>query len=213
MERVMGTGRVRITILSIIVFVASIDTNAYQKPPVCDNRELRRAIRAIYDACSDVTCDFTKLRELEDIDKGKLLAALRNPYLRPVHLFFPVGRTKLSDALDWMSGKREQLESIKMIDDPDNTVVFVIGVASDAGDRDLNVRLSRERMLNVMSYIKNHLQVKCYQIKGGWLGKQYLQLSQSDAALLNVANGDYRSDKLVLNQAVHIFVFPCRDVL
>jgi hypothetical protein len=204
----------KVALLSVVVvFAGRTNIYTYQRPPVCANVELRRAIRSINDACTDITCDFSKLRELDDIDKGKLLAALRNPYLRPVHLFFPKGQTQLSDAFDWRTTKKDQLDSIKYIDDPDNTIVFVIGRASATGNRDVNIRLSRERMLSVMDYVRNHLQVKCHKFKGGWLGKDYLQLSRSDATLLNVESRDYREDELILNQAVHVFVFPCRDVL
>lgn len=204
----------RITLLSTIAFFAGrSEMYPYDPPPVCGNRELRRAIRTINDACADITCDFSKLHELEDIDKGKLLAALRNPYLRPVHLFFPKGQTQLGDIFDWRTTKKAQLDSIKLLDDPQNSVVFVIGRASVTGNHDTNVALSRERMLSVMKYVKDVLQVKCHKFKGGWLGKEYLQLSRSDAALLNLEPRDYRGDELVLNQAVHVFVFPCPEVL
>src|SRR5690348_13858174 len=99
----------RIIMISAAITLLAGDSTypqQYQRPPVCDNRELRRAIRAIYDACNDVTCDFSKLRELDDIDKGKLLSALNNPYLRPVHLFFPQGKTQLTDAFDWRTTKK-----------------------------------------------------------------------------------------------------------
>jgi hypothetical protein len=210
----MSVGKLKLTFVSLLVFFASrTEIYPYPRLPVCDNQELRRAIRSIYDACNDITCDFSKLREIEDIPKGKLLAALNNPYLRPVHLFFPSGHTQLNDAFDWRTTKKDQLDTIKLLDDPDNTVVFVIGRASTTGDRDVNIRLSRERMLSVMHYIQFELRVRCHKFKGGWLGKEYLQLSRSDAALLNVESRDYRNDELVLNQAVHVFVFPCRDAL
>jgi outer membrane protein OmpA-like peptidoglycan-associated protein len=208
------TGSTRVILISLLLLVTtSVETYPYQRPPVCDNVELRRAIRTIYDACNDITCDFSKLQELEDIDKSKLLAALRNPYLRPVHLFFPSGRTQLQETFDWRTTKQAQLDSVKLLDDPENTIVFVIGRASVTGNRDLNIRLSRERMLSVMDYLKNKLQVRCHKFKGGWLGKEYLQLTPSDATVLNLNGRDYRDDELVLNQAVHVFVFPCKDVL
>ncbi len=210
----IGFQGLRVAIIAVLVFLAGrAEIYSYERPPVCDNRELRRAMRSIYDACNDVTCDFSKLRELQDIDKSKLLAALSNPYLRPVHLFFPSGRTALEESFDWRTTKKDQLDAIRFIDDPANTIVFVVGRASATGDRDMNIRISRERMISVLDYIENRLNVRCHKFKGGWLGKEYLQLSRSDAAYLHLESRDYRNDELVLNQAVHVFVFPCRDVL
>lgn len=182
-------------------------------PPVCSNRALRRAIRTINDACTDISCNFDKLKELENIDKASLLDSLRNPYLRPVHLFFPANKTRLDDAFDWRTTKKAQLDGIRLMDDPENSIVFVIGRASVTGDRDHNIKLSRARMMSVMDYVKYELRVPCHEFKGGFLGKEYLQMSLSDAGHLYINELDFRKDELILNQAVHVFVFPCKDKL
>lgn len=203
-----------VPLLAVQVARAQSGTLSGGRPKVCSNQELIKAIRIINDACTDITCDFSKLKELDSrVDKPSLLAALRDPYLQPVHIFFPENVATLQRAFDWPTIKRNQLDSIKFIDDPENTVIYVIGRASVTGDRDLNIALSRERMQGVMSYIREHLQVRCRAFHGGWLGKEYLQLSESDARLLNLEPNDYRRDSLVLNQSVHIFVFPCADKL
>jgi hypothetical protein len=184
------------------------------RPRVCTNVELVKAIRIIDGACTDLSCDFTKLKELDArVDKSTLLAALRDPFLQPVHIFFPRGKSDLDQAFDWRTKKEDQLKSIKFINDPANSIVYVIGRASTTGSRDTNITLSRERMRVVMNYIKYTLGVKCHAFHGGWLGREILQLNESDARLLNLEPDDFREDWLVLNQSVHVFVFPCADVL
>jgi len=200
-------------IFGIVVMLGSTMPAAAEDPDVCDNKALRRAIRTINDACNSISCDFNKLRELENIDKSALLTALRNRDLTPVHIFFPKGETDVARAFDWRTTKRAQLDTIRLMDSPDDSVVFVIGRASLTGDRETNIAISRERMKSVMHYIQNVLGVKCHDFKGGWVGKEYLQMTSSDAGFLYINDGDYRKDELVLNQAVHVFVFSCKDKL
>jgi outer membrane protein OmpA-like peptidoglycan-associated protein len=127
----------------------------------------------------------------------------------PVHIFFPSGKTRLTDAFDWTTTKEGQLRTISNLNNPDETIIFIIGYASQTGDEGLNVRISRDRMYSVYFYLKNVLGVKCKSIKGAWVGKTILQLQESDASLLGLTQRDYRGDPLVLNQAVHVFIYPC----
>jgi hypothetical protein len=180
-------------------------------PPsgICDNADLLQAVRVIDGACSAEFCDPKKLSEIENVNRGDLLRALRDPYLMPVHIFFPSGKTRLDDAFDWATIKQDQLRTISNLNNPDETVIFIIGYASRTGGEGMNVNLSRDRMYSVYFYLKNVLGVKCKAIKGAWVGKTILQLQESDAPLLGLTARDYRSDPLVLNQAVHVFIFPC----
>ncbi len=185
------------------------------RPDICLNRELLEVIRTIDDACPKARgCNFLVLEELDDgVKKEHLLNALRNPWLQAVHLFFPANHAKVGDAFDWGTVKRTQLASIKALDRPENAVVYVLGRASITGNIDHNRTLSRDRMRNVMNYMKHDLGVNCSGFRGAWFGKEVLQLDLSDAQMLNVASSDYRSDPLVLNQSVHVFMYPCGDLL
>jgi len=192
----------------------SVRVGGSDTPRVCTNPELLKAIRIIDRACNEISCDFSTLRELnQQIDKGLLLQAFRNPELQSVHIFFPINKAKLDDAFDWRSTKRDQIASLKYISEPDRAVVYVLGRASTVGNRDLNVRLSRERMRNVLNFLKNGLGIRCHAFHGGWFGQEIQQLSLSDARMLNIEPLDFRNDSLVLNQSVHIFVFPCAELL
>lgn len=183
-------------------------------PVVCENADLRQAIRIIERACTDLSCDFGKLRELDSrVDKPTLLAALRDPYLAPVHLFFPANESSVYGAFDWSTIKKSQVDSLAHLNDPENAVVFVLGRASQTGDYEHNKRLSRERMQSVLKYLKEDLRIRCSRFRGAWFGKEILQLARSDARHLNLEPDDYRQDELILNQAVHVFVFPCGDLL
>ena len=183
------------------------------RPMICKSHELLAYMRKIKQACNDITCDFKKLKEIdENVDKPTLLAALRSPYLHPVHIFFPVGKTALNTAFDWNSTKRSQLGSLKTLEDPQNSVIFVLGQASAKGSHDLNINLSEQRMQSVMSYL-TEIGVQCKKIHGAFLGREIFQLSASDASFLYIPADDFREDPFVLNQSVHLFVFPCADLL
>lgn len=184
------------------------------RPDVCSNHELIKAIQIIDQACDEISCDFATLRQLDrQIEKGALLAAFRNPDLQSIHIFFPMNEADVKRSFDWNTGKRDQLATAKYMNDPDNSIVYVLGRASAVGDLDVNVRLSRERMRSVMKYLKNDLGVRCHAFHGGWFGREIQQLSLSDARMLNIEPRDFRDDPLILNQSVHLFIFPCADKL
>lgn len=184
------------------------------RPEVCSNEELRKAIRLIRAACNNFNCDLEKLDKIDStVDKATLLFSLRSPQLLPVHIFFPVGKTDLVDAFDWPTIKREQLASIRFLDNPGNSLIFVLGRASTIGDYDKNVLLSQKRASNVMSYIRDTLKVNCKSFHSAWLGETIFQWEISDASFMNIPNRDYRSSRLVLNQSVHVFIFPCADLI
>lgn len=178
---------------------------------ICDNIDILRAVRIIDEACQESFCDSSKLHELEYIKKSDLLRALSDPSLSPRHIFFPKGKTSLNDAFDWNTIKKSQLDSIADDTDPEHSVLFIIGYASRTGSVETNIRLSRERMLSVYHYLLDERHVRCKTIKGAWVGKTTLQLDQSDANLFSLYPRDYREDDLVLNQAVHVFIYPCSD--
>lgn len=186
-------------------------------PPVCSNEHLLKAIRIIEEACTSAVCDFEQLRKLDnEVDRAGFLTALSNPYLRPVHIFFPPNEFRLPQAFDWQSTKRDQMHTLLSIDNPDQAVVFIIGSASVTGrpgapGNEHNRRLSFSRMEGVWRYLKDELKIQCREFRAGWLGREVLQLKKSDAAFLNISEQDYRDDELVLNQSVHVFVFPCSD--
>lgn len=188
---------------------------ALEDPPqVCSNAELLKAIEIIEEACGEFTCDISKLMELDTrIDKPTLFGALRNPHLAPVHLFYPMNHSDIEDAFDWETLKKEQLESLKFVADPMSTIVYVLGRASRTGNREYNIQLSRDRALGVLKHIQSEVEKDFIHFHGAWVGKEVLQLQRSDARLLNLEPQDFREDDLVMNQAVHVFVFPCADLL
>jgi hypothetical protein len=183
----------------------------FSLPPVCNNQELIKAVRIIDNACDQVDCDFRELAQLDrNVDKASLLAALTNRDLSPVHLFFPEGKFALQDAFDWDTTKRAHLDRLRYIDRPEDVVVFVLGRASVTGDPMANRDLSWKRMRGVLTHIKSLLQNRCRHFKGAWFGEEILYLEPEDASLLGLRDHEWRNSQLVLNQAVHVFVFPCR---
>jgi len=189
-------------------------------PSICKQSELLKAIRIIDSACEDLKhCDHRKLKQLDrDIDKPTLFAALRNQYLMPLHFFFPRGKSRVEEMVDWPNMKT-QLASLKFLSDPENSVVFVIGQASTVAPRsgadphEYNFSLSQERMTSVMDYLEKTVNVKCYAFHGGWLGDDVFQLTKTDAARMGIDSAEYENNVETLNQAVHIFVFPCGPLL
>ena len=199
----------RSAVFATLAMLAVTSSIGQSSPGICDNIELLRAVRIIDSACTPSFCDVSKLRQLEGIEKSDLLRALSDPTLSPRHIFFPSGKTKLSEAFDWQTIKKSQIDSIADITDPDNAVVFIIGYASAKGSVETNLRLSRERMYGVWDYLANVRHLRCKLIKGAWVGKTTLQLDKSDTTLFNLYPRDYRDDSLILNQAVHVFIYPC----
>lgn len=183
------------------------------RPRVCTNEALREAIRIIERACDEITCKVSTLRELDTrVPKEALLSAFEERELKSVHVFFPMNIFKLEESFDWNTTKKSQLGTLAYLSDPDNSVIFILGRASIVGDPDYNQRLSRERMRGVMEYLKS-LGVRCHSFRGAWFGREILQLTKSDAELVRIERRDYRDDPLILNQSVHVFVFPCADLL
>jgi hypothetical protein len=191
-------------------------------PRICKQSALVAAIRIIDNACEDLkNCDHRKLEKLNtDVDKPMLLAALRNQYLQPLHVFFGRGVSDIKQSVNWNGGKKTQVDSLKFLGDPDGSVVYIIGQASTVPPRNANINphqynftLSQDRMFSVMQYLEKELGVKCAGFRGGWLGDDIFQLDKSDAATLGIEPSEYGSDKDNLNQSVHIFVFPCASLL
>lgn len=184
-------------------------------PRVCHDPQLREAMRIIDAACEELkSCDPTTLKRLDtNVDKPTLLAALRDPNLKAVHVFFEPNKYKIEDVKYWNEWKRDQLGALKFVGDPTEAVVFVLGQASITGNPDHNIKLSRERMMSVMNYLQNVLKIKCHAFHGGWLGSDIFQLTPSDASHLNINGDDYDHDAYTLNQSVHVFVYPCASLL
>lgn len=182
-------------------------------PRICFNAELLSAIRIINSACHNLECTKDTLRALDAIPKASLLSAMSDPNLHTLHFFFERDKADLASILHWQTVKATHMATLKQID-AKNSVVFVIGQASNTGgDLKYNEDLSQRRMASVMIHLEFVLKVKCRAFKGGYVGYDIFQLTLSDAALLRIHAGDYDGDVAKLNQAVHIFVFPCADLM
>jgi hypothetical protein len=189
---------------------------AGQQPAVCADKFLLAAVRTIDRACVEAGCDFSKLRAIETLPRADLLTALRDPYLTPVHIFFPSDERELSNAFDWTTGKKDQLDTLRAASG-NGGVVFILGKASVTGEVGTvgdqhNRLLSIDRMKSVKKYLETSLHIECH-FKGGYFGREVFQLDPSDARLLNVEPNDFRNDPLILNQSVMIFVYPCPNLL
>ncbi len=179
---------------------------------VCNNEPLKRAVSIVAGACSELSgCNFEALREIDRINRPALLAALRDPAVLPVHVFYDMNVSDLTRSIGW-SAKRDILGTYEYLTGIERATLFVLGQASDIGDFDTNVRLSRERMQGVLLYLRDVLKIKCVAIKGGYLGAKIFKLTPSDASALNIDPTEYRGDPNVLNQSVHVFVFPCSNM-
>lgn len=184
------------------------------RPKVCSNRELIKAFEIIDSSCSDLdhSCDFAKLRQLDRrVDRPTLLAALEDPYLHHVHIFFPLNESRLDRALDWNTGRRDQLEALSKLTDLEGSILYILGRASAVGDLGHNVALSRQRMMGVLDFLQRQLGLQAAGFHGAWLGREILQLKPIDIASLRIHEHEFRGDPYVLNQSVHIIVFPCSD--
>ncbi|HEX3071011.1 MAG TPA: hypothetical protein VHX14_20755 [Thermoanaerobaculia bacterium] len=186
-------------------------------PKICENETLASAVRVIDSACGAGDCNPETLRQLDKIDRSKLIAAMRSAELYPTHIFFPPDQFAVAAAIDWKAGKDDQLSTFVTNVDRKRSTVYIIGQASITGpstpveNRRYNFKLSRQRMAAVMGYLESELHLKCFAIKGGFLGNDIFQLTESDAGNLRIPASDYHNDPLILNQAVHIFAYPCAD--
>lgn len=186
-------------------------TVAGAETTVCENQALRRAIRVIASACHDLSgCDFDSLKQIDQISRPELLAALRDPNVYPVHIFFEANVSDVTRSRDWKT-KKDHLAAYSYITGLEDGIVVVIGQASRTGSFDLNVRLSRERMQGVLLFLRDQLKIKCRSIKGGYVGSEIFQLSSVDASALRLLPEEFRNDPDVLNQSVHVFVYPCEE--
>ena len=203
----------RTLVVSLLLLAASPSAHSQD---VCANPTLFEFFQILGAACETGECDPSVMAEIDDrVDRAKLLGALRNPALSPVHLFFPSARYRLDDSFDWSSDKADQLASIEgaLNGSHENAIVYVIGKASRVGDPETNIRLSRERARGVVDYMRTHVSDRFHHYHTAWAGDEGLQFTHSHARILNLEPRDFRDDDLVLNQAVHVFVYPCVDAL
>ena len=205
--------------LSVFLIVTSTSLgqdgrHANQPLRICSNTALRDAIRIIQHACTETNCNFDALMALDrQVDKGALLAAFRDSDLKPVHIFFPLNEDRIEKSFDWKVSKKSQLDTIRYLSEPKRAAIFVIGRASTIGRPDSNRRLSIRRMQSILKYLKKDLKIDCETFYGGYLGAEIFQLRLTDARALNIEPTDFRNDEYILNQSVHIFVFPCGEML
>ncbi len=177
---------------------------------ICDNVQLMRSIRIIDSACHDISgCNFDALQELEQLDADRLLEAWASPEVGALHIFFPQSVYDVTLSHDW-DEVRDHLESMKYLTATAQATIYVIGQASRTGSFDKNVHLSRKRMQSVSLYLRDVLKIECREIRGGYLGARFMQLRRRDAQRLKLHPNSYRGNELTLNQAVHVFVIPCR---
>lgn len=181
------------------------------RAPVCDNAALKEVFDLISTACRTGECDPKILAQLDSrVNRGQLLGILRNRELSGVHLFFPSNRDEVTNIFDWTVSKSQQLESLRYaVSRPEETVVYVVGKASTTGTFEHNRQLSRERARSVGAWIQSNIRLPFHHIHYAWTGEEYLQFNFSDARSLNLEPQDFRSDDLILNQAVHVFIYPC----
>jgi hypothetical protein len=202
-------------LFAMISMMPAQESGSANLPAICRNKYLLQAVREVDRACTDVSCDFTRLNAIENIPRADLLTALRDANLLPVHIFFPVRESRLESAFDWRTTKRDQLETLRAASRQGGKI-FLLGKASVTGapgvkGDEYNRQLSIARMEGVRNYLKA-LGIQC-EYKGGFFGREIFQLNKSDARLLNVEPTDFRNDPLILNQAVHVFVYPCPELL
>lgn len=199
--------------LAVTLVLSLLGAPAWAEDNVCSNPTLQEVFRIVHAACDTENCDEAKLEEINvSIPKHKLMAAMR--LMNPIHVFFPSGRSTMQDALDFATSKKDQIAMLQeIITAPEETVVYVIGRGSRTGSQRKNFELARRRTLAVFMHLARDLKLKCRYVQKVAFGKTVLQLSRSDANLLNIAPNDYRSDERILNQSVEIFVYPCRNRL
>jgi len=210
-----------VTVTSLLAYLI-IPQYATAQSPACSNQALLEALRIIDRACKGGQCDFDELRALDDrVGKREFLGALKNPELWATHVFFPANDFRLEDSFDWHSFKRDQVASLALMNKPESTAIFILGQASTTapegsingeGD-DFNRRKSWNRMQSMLSFLRDDLKLPCKDFRVGWFGREIMQLEVGDAAWLGIPGQDYRSDRNVLNQAVHVFAFPCKELL
>ena len=200
--------------------VAVAQASSQSINPVCSNDTLRAALEIINSACSEFSCEFEQLFALDQyVDKATFLTALRELRSNSVHIFFPRGVSSAECSFDWWSSKKSQLESLMQATETGDSTVFIIGRASITNFRGSSVEtstlrnrsLSADRMDSIRRFlteIKERLGQDC-SFKGGYFGREIMQLSKSDANFLLLDNAEYRDDALVLNQSVHVLVYPC----
>ncbi len=146
----------------------------------------------------------------ETVDKSVFLSAFREPSFHSVHLFFPLNETDIQRAFDWNTIKRDQIDVLRLLRN-DRSKFYILGSASNIGDPDLNRSLASQRVASTINYLLRNIGIKVGRINVGLLQKEQIQLSFNDAKFLNIPKEDFRADDLILNQSVHIIVFPCAE--
>jgi hypothetical protein len=207
----------RKSLLNLLVIVGlfiGAATTSYADDPMCKNPALYEVFAIIDRACNEQTCDEGILKEINTaIERGKLLAAMDQ--LKVYHIFFPVGKSDIHDALDFDITKKDQLASLKYsITNPEDVAIYVLGRGSASkGSERVNWELARKRTLAVYNYLTTDLALTCRYVQKVAFGKTVLQLSASDAGMLRIPANDFRNDTDVLNQSVEVFIYPCRNSL
>lgn len=193
---------------------SALTQDAEERPEICRNATLLNAVRIIDEACSPRGCDASIFEGLDtEIDRATFLAALRNPLLSTVHVFFQTDRYELDDIFDWNERKNSQIKSALYFNDPENTVLFIVGKASAPGSEEYNFSLSRRRAESVHQFVLQEMDVRSREVMVGFLGEQAAQLNEEEANMLGVPRAAYRGSEQILNQSVHVFAYPCADLI
>ena len=211
---------IRIVLATVVLACLGAPRSALADPSVCQKPDMVEFINKIWNACNTPGqggCNEAELKQIETLsgtglDRATIMFALKT--LRPIHVFFPMGKSDIGDALDWPTQRQDQFEVLKKTMEGENTdgsIVFVIGRASATGSAKLNFELSQKRTLSVYQYLRGSLKLNCTDIQKVWFGREVMQLKHGDARQIEIEKEEYRDNELILNQSVEVFVWPCKN--
>jgi outer membrane protein OmpA-like peptidoglycan-associated protein len=191
-------------------------------PKICKHKGVLEIVSNLRKVCIKGKCDLTKLlKKANMLNLTKFLALIKLNENKTT-FFFRKGKVTLDP-----EQVQEKIESLVaqltyMIQEPDNTIAFIIAKASKTGTTKQNQVLSTKRAESVFQIVEKALEehaeeMSCDQIYRTYVGSRLFQFNVTDAK----ESGYYKDvdmkrarkfrekDVEFINQSAVVFAYPC----
>ena len=185
---------------------------------ICNHAGMKETLAVIRASCVDGTCDIDAMLKKIDKSIGKhhFLAAVSK--LPGGVVFFQTGKTTLTAKEQEIAENNIRAAIGPMVENPENSVFYMIGKASKSGSTQHNRTIASKRVATVyrlVEKVRESGQGRCAQYYRSYVGEERFQITKGDAQKFRYGVDEQWKQKGkakindYLNQSVAFFVFPC----
>jgi hypothetical protein len=186
--------------------------------PICSHQGLLETLSIIRTSCLDGSCDIDAMLDKINpkVGKADFLAAVSR--LTNGTAFFRSGQSTLSPK-EKQAVKSQLAKSMgPMVENPDNSVMYLIGKASKVGTTQQNRTLASQRVATVYRLVEQLRKKgvgRCKQYYRSYVGEERFQISEDEASEARYGTSTQWKRRgneplnAYINQSVAFFVYPC----